>query len=232
MRRLLSFFLGCSGLSLCLSTAVPAQAGEKSRTPASRVLQRFELGLGFPFSYNTANATTTTKEWRTGPAIAAKVDLFLWQQNLSLMASFSKTQVMWSREDGTKNPDICSETFSMALMSFPGYCTQYQARLQPLLWLHSVHQPWLNSFAVGLSFAYNHITDISFKGSRIYNTKWAYGALGAVVGYRIIRGRFSLLAFLHFDYGIFSQTATIMTPTQKIQGVQAGVTVYGMYALF
>lgn len=232
MWRPVPLLLLCGGFSLLLGTTLFAQAGDNARTPPARALQRLELGLGIPFTYNTANATTTTKEWRTGPAIAAKVDLFLWQQNLSLMASFSKTQVMWSREDGTKNPDICSETFSMALMSFPGYCTQYQARLQPLLWLHSVHQPWLNSFAVGLSFAYNHITDISFKGSRIYNTKWAYGALGAAVGYRIIRGRFSLLAFLHFDYGIFSQTATVMTPTQKIQGVQAGVTVYGMYALF
>lgn len=232
MARMLRAIFRLGTCAFTLSAPLLAQAGDKARTPTARVLQRLELGLGMPFTYNTANATTTTKELRTGPAIAAKADFFLWQQHLSLMASFSKTQVMWSREDGTKNPDICSETFSMALMSFPGYCTQYQARLQPLLWFDSARQPWLNGFAVGLSFAYNHFTDISFKGSRIYNTKWAYGALGAVVGYRIVRGRFSLLAFLHFDYGIFSQTATIMTPTQKIQGVQAGVTIYGMYALF
>lgn len=211
-------------MSLCLSTAVPAQAGEKSRAPAPRVLQRFELGLGFPFSYNTANATTTTKELRFGPAIAAKADFFLWQQNLSLVASFSKTQVIWSREDGTKNPDVCNETFSMALMSFPGYCTQYQVRLQPLI--------WFQSFAVGASLVYNHFTDTSYKGSRIYNTKWAYGALGIVGGYRVNRGKFSLLIFANIDYGIFSQTATVMTPSQKIQGFQAGVTIYGMYALF
>jgi hypothetical protein len=232
MRRLRSLLLQCCGFALLFSAPLLAQAGDKPPAPATRVLQRLELGLGIPFSYNTANATTTTKELRTGPAIAAKADFFLWQQNLSLMASFSKTQVVWSREDGSKNPDICNETFSMAMMSFPGYCTQYQARLQPLLWFQSANQPWLNGFAVGLSFAYNHFTDISYKGSRIYNTKWAYGALGAVVGYRIIRGKFSLLAFLHFDYGLFSQTATIMTPAQNIQGVQAGVTIYGMYALF
>lgn len=231
VRILPAFFRLVIGV-FAISAPLLAQAGDKTRAPTARVLQRLELGLGMPFTYNTANATTTTKELRTGPAIAAKVDFFLWQQNLSLMVSFSKTQVMWSREDGTKNPDICSETFSMALMSFPGYCTQYQARLQPLLWFDSAKYPWLNGFAVGLSFAYNHFTDISYKGSRIYNTKWAYGALGIVGGYRINRGRFSLLALVNFDYGLFSQTTTAMTPTQKIQGVQVGLTIYGMYALF
>lgn len=221
-----------SGVALFLCAGLGAQTGEKPRSPAPRILQRLEIGIGVPLTYNTANATTTTKEFRTGPAIAAKADFFLWQQHLSVMASFSKTQAIWSREDGSKNPDVCSETFSMSLMSFPGYCMQYQARLQPMLWLDSPHQPWLNGFAVGLSFAYNYFTDISYKGSRIYNTKWAYGALGALVGYRVIRGRFSMLAFLHFDYGLFSQTATIMTPAQNIQGLQAGVTIYGMYALY
>ncbi len=218
-----AIFRLCAG-AVVIGAPLLAEPGGKTRVSPTRVLQRIELGLGIPFTYNSAYATTTTKELRTGPAIAAKADFFLWQQNLSLMASFSKTQVMWSREDGTKNPDICNETFSMALMSFPGYCTQYQARLQPLL--------WIDAFAVGLSFVYNHFTDISFKGSRIFNTKWAYGALGIVGAYRVVHGKFSLLVLANIDYGLFSQTATVMTPTQKIQGFQAGVTIYGMYALF
>jgi len=232
MRLLQAPILAGCGLAFFLCAGVGAQTGDKPRSPTPHILQRFEIGLGVPLTYNTANATTTTKEFRTGPAVAVKADFFLWQQHLSLMAAFSKTQVIWSRQDGTKNPDICNETFAMALVSFPGYCTQYHARLQPLLWFESTRMTWLNGFAVGLSFAYNHFTDISYKGSRIYNTKWAYGALGAVVGYRVITGRFSVLAFLHFEYGLFSQTTTIMTPAQNIQGVQAGITIYGMYALF
>lgn len=220
---------------LCLLALFPAvlfaQVGEKPRPTTPRVLQRFELGLGIPLTYNTANATTTTKEFRTGLAIAAKADFFLWQQHFSLLASFSKTQnqELWSREDGSKNSEICKETFSLALVSFPGYCAQYQARLQPMWWFSEVGQ---HSLAVGLSFVYNHFTDISYKGSRIYNTKWAYEALGIAGGYRFQQGRFSFLATAHFDFGLISQTATVMTPTQNIQGLQAGVTIYGMFALF
>ncbi|MFO1470641.1 MAG: hypothetical protein U1F27_06355 [Turneriella sp.] len=202
-------------------------------SPAARgLLQRIELGLGIPVTYNTANANTTTKELRIGPAIAAHADFHIAQQHFSLLASFSKSQIMWLREDGSKNPDICNETFSMSLASFPGYCAQYQARLQPLWWFDWAPQPWLKSFSVGLSFVYNHFTDISYRGSRIYNTKWAYEALGIVGAYRLQRGRFSFMATAHFDFGLFSQTATIMTPAQNIQGLQAGVTIYGMYTFY
>lgn len=219
-----SFHIWSRTIFFAFVSLVPLHSAAVAAGAQAKPVTRLELGLGIPFSYNTANATTTNKDLRTGLAVAAKADFFLWQQNLSLMVTFSKAQAMWSREDGLKNTDVCNETFSMSLASFPGYCTQYQARLQPLLWFQSI--------AVGISFVYNHFTDISFKGSHIYNTKWAYGALGIVGGFRINRGRFSLLALANLDYGIFSQTATVMTPTQSIQGVQAGLTIYGMYALY
>lgn len=225
MRRRISCIAACAALLCILQIPLSAQ----SANPSRGFLQRIELGLGIPLTYNTANANTTTKEFRIGPAIAAHADFYLAQQHFSLLASFSKSQIMWSREDGSKNPDICNETLSKSLVSFPGYCAQYQARLQPLWWFD---KPQQQSLAVGLSFVYNHFTDISYKGSRIYNTKWAYEALGIVGAYRVQRGRFSLMATAHFDFGLFSQTATIMTPAQNIQGLQAGVTIYGMYALY
>lgn len=229
MQRQTVRWAGVTALLCALVSPLFAQT-----SPAARgFLQRIELGLGIPLTYNTANANTTTKEFRTGPAIAAHADFHIAQQHFSLLASFSKNQVLWLREDGSKNPDICSETFSMSLMSFPGYCTQYQARLQPMWWFDSPRgRASLISMGAGLTFAYNHFTDISYKGSRIYNTKWAYESLGLVAGVRIQQGKFAFMATVHFDYGLFSQTATIMTPTQNIQGLQAGVTIYGMYALY
>lgn len=225
MQRQTVRWAGITALLCALVSPLFAQT-----SPAARgFLQRIELGLGIPLTYNTANANTTTKEFRIGPAIAAHADFNIAQQHFSLLASFSKNQIIWSREDGSKNPDICNETLSMSFVSFPGYCTQYQARLQPLWWLD---KPQQQSLGVGLSFIYNHFTDISYRGSRIYNTKWAYEALGVVVAYRVQRGRSSFMATAHFDFGLFSQTATIMTPAQNIQGLQAGVTIYGMYAFY
>lgn len=214
-----------SGLLLLLYTPrLYAQGSDNTQanhpTAAQNTKIRLHLGAGIPFTFNSARANATTNDLRIGPAIAAIVDFPLVAREFSVLATLSRTQLLWQREDGSKNSDICKEEFSLTLVSFPGYCVQYQAKVSPFL--------WFGPFAAGVSFAYNHFTDVSYKGSRIYNTKWAYGSLGLAGAYRYSHERLSLVAVGHFDYGVFSVTLT----TQKIQALQVGLTIYAMYAIF
>lgn len=203
--------------SFLFTATLPAYAAdEKGNTP----VWHLDAGLGVPFTYNSASGATGSNDIRIGQALAAQISYNYAGRHFSLLASLARNQPVWQREDGLKNTDLCQESYGRTFFSFPGYCVQYQARLTPLA--------WFGNLAAGVSFAYNHFTDVSYRESRIFNTKWAYGAIGLAGAARRYWGRFSLIILATLDYGIFS---IVLTP-QKIQAWQGGVTIYGTYQIF
>jgi hypothetical protein len=207
---------------LILIAACTLLVGQSPLVAAEISLRSIGLGAGLPVTYNSARAQTTASDFRFGLALAGIANLSVSGKPVSLMFAFSKAQLLSQHIDGTQNSNICSEAYSQAFFSFPGNCTLLQFRLTPLI--------WFQDFGAGFSMVYNYFSDYSFKGSRVYNTRWSNAALGLVGAYRKTRGKFTLMATIHIDYALIS--TTLIEPRQSVRALQAGVTLYAIYAIF
>lgn len=173
------------------------------------------------FSYNSAWAETTSTDFRLGFGAAAKADFNLGGDLVSVLFSVTKSQLVSQRIDGSQNTAICSEGYFPAIVQLPGPCSMIQVRLNPLY--------WFGSWGLGISLTYNYFSDFTFYGAQIYNTRRSSQAIGPVAAYRWTWGKFTLMAAAHFDYQLFGQTPLA---TQSVKSLQAGVTLYAMYAIF
>lgn len=201
---------------LLFAVAGPAMALQSH--PATH----FFMGGLIPFTYNTSWSQTSSTDLRLGAGLAARAEFQFGRLPLAIIASLSKSQLLTQRIAGEKNTALCREqaNWGDTLVSFPGPCTLYTTRLALLYRLG----PW----EFGLSGIYNYTTDLTFSGSRIYNTRWASEGFGAMAGYHYTLGRFSLGLYANFDYLPFSQTLA----GQPIKATQAGASIYAMFRIF
>lgn len=188
---------------------------------APPTLRQADIGGASVFSYNSAWAETTSNDFRLGFGAAAKADFNLGSDVVSVVLNVTKSQLVSQRIDGNQNTAICSEGYFPAIVQMPGPCSMIQVRLNPLY--------WLGSWGLGISLTYNYFSDFTFYGAQIYNTRRSSQALGPVAAYKWTWGRFTLMAAAHFDYQLFGQTPLA---TSAVKSLQAGVTLYAMYAIF
>jgi hypothetical protein len=188
---------------------------------ASKQSASIDIGGATLLTYNSAWSQTTSTNWGLGFGLASQVTLPLGRDSFSLLFNITKSQSFSQRIDGAKNEAICSESYSPEIFKMPGACSMIQVRLSPLYWFHNL--------GLGISIVYNYFSDITYNGAEIYNTKRSNQALGPVIAFKQTWNRFTLLGALHFEYAIFSQSP-LANPSVK--SLQAGVTLYAMYAIF
>lgn len=211
-------------LLLATVGALAAEAVAQVEAPKPRQHQknfmRIDLGGSLGFTFNSAYSQYRTTENRFGLGIATNVEFGLGDFDFDVLLAFMRHQSLGMTQDGATNTNICSEGFFSKIFDFPGPCGQLQVRLQPML--------WSDDWGAGITLAFNHVANYTYKEVTIYNTKWNYWALGPAVGYRIRWQSFSLVSIAHFDYGFDSSSPA----SQKIQAWQLGVNVYALFAVF
>jgi len=181
----------------------------------------FHVGGGVPLTYNTASAQTSTKELRLGLALAARYDLDLGGEFFEFIAAFSKSPLLSQSVNSETRLELCNETFFSSLFSFPGACVQYQFRLGALY-------RWKYGFSGGMSFTYNHTTNLTYYGTTIYNTNWSYWGIGPMLSWSVDVGGVLLVPTLNLDFGF----ASITLSTEKISALQVGGTFYALVRIF
>lgn len=204
--------------------AIETTTDDKSATskPTRSTAKKISIGGFIPLTYNSATSQTTLTDAKTGIGIAANLDTVVKGYDMSFMLSASRTQQFYMRPDGANNANLCQEKFFPQIFAVPGTCGQYQVRAQALAWFHN--------FGAGLALVYNYLTDFSFKGSEVYNSKWSYGAAGILAGYRWQFGRIRFVALANFDYQLWYATA--MQPNPQLSAWQIGGSFYVLYAAF
>lgn len=194
-----------------------ANGAAVSRTRAFGV----DIGGAAIASYNSAWSQTTSTDWRLGFGVGAQLNFRLSNAMASVLFSVTKSQLLNQRIDGAKSDTICNEAYFPAIMQMPGPCAMIQVRLSPIYWIQNI--------GIGISLVYNYLSDITFNGAEIYNTRRSYEALGPVLAFRQSWQRFTLQVATHFDYAVLSQSPLA---AQSVQSLQVGVTLYAMYAVY
>ncbi|MBN8220839.1 MAG: hypothetical protein J0L53_07930 [Spirochaetes bacterium] len=180
-----------------------------------------DLGGAITASYNNAWSQTTSTDWRLGFGLGAQFNFRLNNMLASVLLGVTKSQLLSQRIDGAKSESICNESYFPGILQMPGPCSMIQVRFSPIYWIQNI--------GFGISLVYNYLSDITFYGAEIYNTRRSYEALGPVIAFRQSWQRFTLQVAAHFDYAVFSQSPLA---NQSVQSLQAGVTLYAMYAVY
>lgn len=188
---------------------------------SSALSANLRIGGVIPFTYNAASAQTSTTEFRLGVGLAARYDIKLAGETFEVLAAFSKNQLLTQSVNGESRADLCTKTFVDQLFSFPGACTQYQFRWAALY-------RWSYGLSAGFSLTYNHITNLTYNSTEIYNTNWSYWGLGPTITWAYDFYGVLVMPAMHVDFSIDSKNLS----TEKISAFQWGGLFYVLAKIF